>query len=1146
LYRLPRLLTLGLLALQGCLWSSLPLRGQATNPAAFASDPAGGAAESGPIYVFEGGPLDLESIRKRLARPDVVLLRGAEYDRLRRAAEVTTAPVPPAAVVESIRIGGAVRDGVAQLAIDAVVVLSRAGPTWVPVRLDGQILTGALEEPGRDVPVRAGPSGGWEVRLEGAGRHRLTLELVVAVRSDPAGDRLELAIPDVASTRIDLGVPGQVGEAESAPGQPIEAVPSEEGRTSRLRGSLTARDRIALRWRTTRERGAGDTPLLSAQGEIALQVNRGMLQTRSTWSVQCERGTARTITFQFADPGDKPMAAELEDQPVPITESGAGKVVVALPTPMRPGERRRLALTSRRELPAGVTTRFTFRGFPVVAAASQSGMIGIVQGPDLWVSGTAGRGLRQVDPRELTDALRSRPSTVLAYHFVDQPFELELRVDPSPPIAVVDARTSVRIEAGRARVESDLSYRVERGRFQEVQIGLPQGSELGDVGPRPVVESYQVLDQAGPTGGGTRPVASLRLSPSEVADGQFRVHLAYSEPIATAGEVGVRLPRPLNVLLRGGHVAVFSGRDLTVELAPDAAGTFTPLEPEPIIPDAELVPGTAPAAAPDLWLSYNSGPDRLPLRLTPRSRVLRHESRVRARVDRTGVEIRQTIDVGVRNGSLRSLELAIPPALEGNWELDPRPAESRSARVVALDRVSDSARDEIRYRLVLDREVTDRLLLAIRTRLRPESWGAADQARRLELHWVRPVEGFAAPVRVEVEADPSMAVEPVGPGWIDPSDEEASSSNDGPDGSFRLVWNGPDSPAGPPPVVRVTAGRRVRVPDAVVARLWLRTTESPGGDLRYTVAFPFRAGRDGLSFALPAGAALTLVRAGAAEVGADLLPGGRGYHIALPESTAGPVLVEIEYAVPASSTSSWAPPRLLDGVSVQQTLWDVRLGWSRAVLGVPPGWTDANRWYWDWYIWKRRPVLDERELASWVRGPGSTASPDAAAESLDDSAFHRYLFSRVGEPAPLRLTIWPRWALVAACSGLVLAAGMLAILLRPDARWVWAGALVLALLAAVALEPNTGFQLAQSALIGVLLVLVAGVTQRYVERRHGTTAARGEPSGQLRAPAPAGAGSAPPVPIDVGSDDSTVIRRREPGLEVTMPVADSTADRLRG
>ena len=139
----------------------------------------------------------------------------------------------------------------------------------------------------------------------------------------------------------------------------------------------------------------------------------------------------------------------------------------------------------------------------------------------------------------------------------------------------------------------------------------------------------------------------------------------------------------------------------------------------------------------------------------------------------------------------------------------------------------------------------------------------------------------------------------------------------------------------------------------------------------------------------------------------------------------------------AKASGGVGAPALLDGGVVQQTLWEVRIPWSEAVVGVPAGWTDENEWYWDAYVWKRRPWKTSAGLAvgSAVRppAPAPTAGTDADADPRGD--YHSYLFGRPGGPAGLPLRIASRAWLVAVCSGSVLAVGGLLILVwRPPVR----------------------------------------------------------------------------------------------------------------
>ena len=70
---------------------------------------------------------------------------------------------------------------------------------------------------------------------------------------------------------------------------------------------------------------------------------------------------------------------------------------------------------------------------------------------------------------------RARPGTVLAYRFVEQPFELELKIDPSRPWVRVESRTTVALDPRRARVDTWLDYQVSQGRMPDLGALMRQG-----------------------------------------------------------------------------------------------------------------------------------------------------------------------------------------------------------------------------------------------------------------------------------------------------------------------------------------------------------------------------------------------------------------------------------------------------------------------------------------------------------------------------------------------------------------------------------------------------------------------------------------------------------------------------------------------
>ena len=135
---------------------------------------------------------------------------------------------------------------------------------------------------------------------------------------------------------------------------------------------------------------------------------------------------------------------------------------------------------------------------------------------------------------------------------------------------------------------------------------------------------------------------------------------------------------------------------------------------------------------------------------------------------------------------------------------------------------------------------------------------------------------------------------------------------------------------------------------------------------------------------------------------------GSSYRLNLAsESPSSPVLVELEYKQSgAQARRVCSPPDLLEGAVVLQTLWEVRIPWNLGLIGTPREWVDENEWYWDVYIWKRRPWASAARLLGWVQGAEAHAGGLAIGDEQDDS--HSYLFGRGGGPVPLDVWILPR------------------------------------------------------------------------------------------------------------------------------------------
>ena len=213
-------------------------------------------------------------------------------------------------------------------------------------------------------------------------------------------------------------------------------------------------------------------------------------------------------------------------------------------------------------------------------------------------------------------------------------------------------------------------------------------------------------------------------------------------------------------------------------------------------------------------------------------------------------------------------------------------------------------------------------------------------------------------------------------------------------------------------------------------------------------------------------------------------PDGQGYVLNFPpDSRSKPVLVEMEYHVPADhGGTAWLPPELREGAVVLQTLWEVQhpLGPGRG--GRAAGLGRRERVVLGLYVWKRRPWRSIPRLMAWVAG--AAARPPAWTSVLgeEQEGSHGYLFGRAGPPVELRPWVVSRAWLVAICSGSVLLVGFYLMFFKAHLRAVWVAAAAAGLAAAVLAHPSILLLVFQSALSGVILTLLGLLIQRLIER----------------------------------------------------------------
>jgi hypothetical protein len=497
-----------------------------------------------------------------------------------------------------------------------------------------------------------------------------------------------------------------------------------------------------------------------------------------------------------------------------------------------------------------------------------------------------------------------------------------------------------------------------------------------------------------------------------------------------------------------------------------------------------------------------------------------------AQVAARQVDVLQRTNLTVRHGAVISLEIRAPAAIADSWELLDKERIEREE----LSREPDGTR---RIRLSFERPILDRTTLRFRYRIPVTPGLEAAQARKVAIPLISLKEGLAGSTRVALSLAPEIVLEEAAPGWtVSSNDARIEPLGEGPIIQFLLAESRPEAQ---PFTFNALALDAVALPPLVVPRLLIRTVRGVDESTRCTAWFWVETHGPDFPFALPENTRWIGARVDGRITGqVDFDPARSRYRLRFPGDLGSrPVLVELSYQESGQNAASrWRAPRLLDGGVVLQSLWELRVPWSLAALGVPRGWSDENQWYWSGYAWKRRPWKDASSVNEWVLGSGFPRSSIDEFSGSSSDVSDRYMYSRNGQPVAFEVWIVPRSWLVAVCSGATLFVGFFAIFTRIRFRTIWLGIALLGLLSAVLVEPSVTFLVIQCASIGVILTILGLLIERLIERSNSRWMPARRPAVM---PGLVAADSSLNRSATVGSEDPTAIRVRVPSTLDHLP-----------
>lgn len=1013
--------------------------------------------------------------------------------------------------IERIEINGRATDTHAELDLTATVRLMTDGAVPVPLGLSSAILRGQPEfrrivgrptaaqpndgeavqheQPAPETYLDFDPQqGGFVAQLVGRAdeRQQIALRLFVPLVRDGKGAALPLTFPRTVTSSLTFDIPRRIVDASVTSGTLIAQETVGDGTRVTVAGAMGA---FRLAWQTAGAASAEFTSVLVANGAIRVAVDGRSVRSIAELTVQSNGGSFDRLQIRLPvgaqlipNPPPDPSAPEpgyrLSIEPA-VQEGTAEQsetrqtVVVEL----REKQRGPLSIQLTTEQPIGpedADSAVELSGFEVVGAVRQYGDIALQVAPDWQAQWNVGSFVRQVEPGELSSAMR-QPNITAAFQYDRQPWSLSVRVAARRQRVLVAPQYELECSSEEVRLAVHLTYQILGARAFDLRVNL-KGWELTadalESGGLVDAEQVHVTDDD---------VLVLPLAQSSVrrAEVAFRLKRAI-DPASPHIQLPLPVPAADSV-----SPAILSVRPAAgIDLEPDVANS-TALVPQPSSDSSSL--GGAEyrfrVTATDAVFSAEQ---------SARMRETSHSDTIIVYADEPQLRVEQHIAYVVRHQPIRELTFNVPAELlidpdririslvpTANGGAD-RTQEATPLAIEPLDErdPSNSPRDAWPLRVSLPQPRLGEFTVSISYPLRT----AGQQPGRVLIPLLRPADGDSTQQRAEVHH--TARTVPV----VDPAAEvnawtatESPETNDD-RGLALFVAQRPEQYL---PLLFQTVNRTPQTA-VVVERVWLQTWMSH--DRRQDrAAFRFRTADPQVTVELApqTPAEMEVLLDGKLADVASRDTGRIVVNLHAPAAPRGPTstdtpslhTLELRYRVPIqaalAATHTLTPPQLVGTSTLAEMYWQVVLPSDRHVVRSPTRLASADRWQWQGMYFGRDAGLPQPELEQWV-GAAPQLGPSAAENS--------YLYSGIAPLATIELVTAPRWLIVLVASGGVLALALAGIYL-PVLRRPWL--LFFAALAVVGLAfvfPTAALLLAQASLLGVALAGLAALLARLVAR----------------------------------------------------------------
>ncbi len=597
----------------------------------------------------------------------------------------------PDAVITESHFEGAVEKDVVRLNAEFnVTVLKESGWARVPLNF-GTVAVGKLSTENEDNTILRGiAKGQYELLLNGAGQHVVTIELLAAVKTSPENRSFTVNCPPVGISELSLTIPEADQSIEIAPLQVLLPADNEDDEQTVVKASLGATDRFEVRWNPK----AGSKPIMdlltSVTNRTSARVEAGLIQSTASLTWEVLRGELTEVTLSA--PSDASIIDVVSStgrirswkaSPVGDTHQ---EIRIELLTPVT--DRFQVEIQSERT-PKGDIFQLVgksedgkLQGVHADGVVRESGQITLSADSSLTTVVKSQSGVKRVD----AGSTKGRSAAQQAWEFSGKTGVLVIQIKPVEPRLLVDQNARIVLDDDELKLTTRLTYTVERAGVFQLNLEYPESLTIDTVRADGMSE-FNVDKSSG----------KLTLSLTQKRLGKINVDITAHQAFdATAEGIETEMPgiTPLGIEREDGKLALFAPQFLDVVTVDEKLSGLFPSE--------SSTARIGRAVRVSSW-KYTQRPFSITVKTTPRPAQLAGSTATTVNIEPDVVKVSSILRFDVRNAGIDTYRVSVPENIADDVRF--RSLNSKHT-IQQRDKATEAEDGWIVWTLVLQDEIT--------------------------------------------------------------------------------------------------------------------------------------------------------------------------------------------------------------------------------------------------------------------------------------------------------------------------------------------------------------------------------------------------------------------------------------------------------